>query len=95
VSLVIEVLIILILTEFAYHKIEKYKEINKKVIESVEKSLLKVEVLLEQNKKRKAAKFWRRELTNYPKFSLPKWLMIHNNPFYHFKIGKWSSSFTN
>ncbi len=74
VSLVIEVLIILFLTEFAYHKIEKYKEINQRaeVIESVEKSLPNVEVLLEQNKRGEAVKILEEKVNELSKFSSPE-----------------------
>jgi methyl-accepting chemotaxis protein len=52
VSLVVEVLIILFLTEFAYHKIENYREVDRLagVISQVEKELLKVESSITEGK---------------------------------------------
>ncbi len=52
VSLVVEVLIILFLTEFAYHKIEQFRKLNSliSVISDIEADFLKVELVLERRR---------------------------------------------
>ena len=58
VSLVVEVLIILLLTEFAYHKIESYKERYElaETVSQLEKELLNAESMVLQGRQAEAAK---------------------------------------
>ena len=58
VSLVVEVLIILLLTEFAYHKIENYKERYElaETVSYLEKELLNAESMVLQGRQAEAAK---------------------------------------
>ncbi len=74
VSLVIEVLIILFLTEFAYHKIEKYRELNRfaEVVEEVEKTLPKVEIFLLKGEKEKAVKLLESSADSLSEISFPE-----------------------
>ena len=74
VSLVIEVLIILFLTEFAYHRIEKYRELNRfaEVVEEVEKTLPKVEIFLLRGEKEKAVKLLESSADSLSEISFPE-----------------------
>jgi len=74
VSLVVEVLIILFLTEFAYHKIEQFRELNSlvSVISDVERDLLKLESAVIRGNEEEALKELERDIEKLNRFPQPE-----------------------
>ncbi|MEO2065059.1 MAG: HAMP domain-containing protein [Desulfurobacteriaceae bacterium] len=81
VSLVVEVLIIFLLTEFAYHKIEEFRHLNNLVstVAEVEQDLLKAETLIMEGKEEKAIKELEKDIEELNKFSQPEATKVYTS----------------
>ena len=81
ISLVVEVLIIFLLTEFAYHKIEEFRHLNNLVstVAEVEQDLLKAEALLLEGKEESAVKELEKDIDELNKFSQPEATKVYTS----------------
>jgi len=81
ISLVVEVLIIFLLTEFAYHKIEEFRHLNNLVntVAEVEQDLLKAEALILEGKEENAIKELEKDIEELNKFSQPEATKVYTS----------------
>jgi len=81
ISLVVEVLIIFLLTEFAYHKIEEFRHLNNLVstVAEVEQDLLKAEALLLEGKEESAVKELEKDIDELNRFSQPEATKVYTS----------------